>query len=144
MTTPFTPSTPLWLVAAVFYRDDNNHLVYAIDWTPVLALHTSGSQTSALIAHYEYDSPIWVAPSTKEWKNLNTLIDRTHHSDNDSIHISRVVAQCPGDDDSLDDLALFNNLLLYCDERLDGFTCVDTLVDQQLCWAPLANPLTLP
>jgi len=143
MNTPFTPAVPLWLVAAVLYRDENGQLVYAIDWTPVLALSTSDWRTSALIAHPEYPSPIWIAPSTQEWGRLNKLIDETSDFD-EAIFISRVVVDCPDDTpDALDDLRLFNGLLLYCDDRLDGFVRVDELADQKLCWAALADPLTL-
>ena len=138
ITNVITPSVPLWLVAVVFFKQDNQ-LCYAFDWTPVLALGSSPDhylETSALILHYEREAPIWVNPETKELRELDDLIADQRDED-EAVFASRIVATEPISED-LGDVNLFNGLLLFNDNKFDQFQLKDELHDQELCWAHLA------
>ena len=137
VTNVITPSVPLWLVAVVFFKE-NDQLCYAMDWTPVLALGCSSDtflETSALILHYERDAPIWVNPSTRELRGLDDLIGG-HRAEDESVFVSRIVAVEPDvlSADPLDDLRLSNGLLLYNDEKFEQFQYKNELHLDQFAW----------
>ena len=135
---PFTPTSPLWCVAAYFWRPDEepDRLVCAIDSTPVLALANYGHRTAALILHQDHPAPVWVAPSTFAMRQLKTLLSDSDCTD--GIHISRIVAEKPIPGAPLADLVLTPGFFLYNQEWADAFDIEDNQVGDELCWDDLS------